>query len=323
MSQMGVNPIGINMNYPDIGFTPEYQELFRNTAFGGAAKCFQAAGIEYRFYRRPILNTEYFDTTSMYGYSGPVAIENNANWAAFLEAFHRYCVDTNIIAEFARLHPYIENHLALGKKDVWYEHNVVYIDLTQSESEIWKGFDKGCRSTVKWGENHTGMVTIGTVYGEWWCPLYMQTMKRRGATDSYQFTPDFFADASRLLGENIKLFQAWDHDVVVAAILILGYGDFAHYFLSASDENLGKNRTNSVLCTAIRWAKSRGCKIFNLGGGLKAGDSLESFKCSFSHTTKPFYTYRKIHDQEVYNKLCQDKGINPQSDGWFPAYRRG
>jgi len=59
-----------------------------------------------------------------------------------------------------------------------------------------------------------------------------------------------------------------------------------------------------------------GSRIFDLGGGY--GDSgLLNFKKSFSKNTADFYTYSRIHNQEVYDRLCKNK---PETD-FFPRYR--
>ena len=79
------------MEYPDVGFSSEYQELFKNTAFGGEPYQITSAGIDYRFYKRRINGTPYFDIVSPYGYSGPVDIEGNRQdnyirWLVFVES---------------------------------------------------------------------------------------------------------------------------------------------------------------------------------------------------------------------------------------------
>ena len=307
------------MNYPDIFFTQEYQELFKDTAFGGDPCYFTFAGIDYRFYKRQIEETPFVDIVSPYGYSGPVAIGENAKslilpWVAFLKEFHSYCLENNIIAEFARLHPFLSNDAPLGGH---YEHEVFYIDLTLSLDEIWVGYDKGCKSAIK--KAHHSLTVIETQSSQLLAEfnrLYYQTMTRLGAKAGYIFDCQKFP-----LGRWVNLVCALDDEKMIAGALILYCGDYAHYFLSASlPNNLGA--TNMVIDRAIIWAKAQGCKGFNLGGGLKIGDKLESFKRSFTKLSKPFYTYRKIHNQEVYNDLCKVKGIDPKSDGYFPAYRR-
>ncbi len=299
------------LTYPDIFFTPLYQDLFKDTEFGGEPCHFSAYGIDYRFYKRPIEGTKYFDIVSPYGYSGPVMLFNNADYAyrtlEFFRAFDGYCKDNNIVAEFSRLHPFIANHFW---KEVHYEHDVYYVDLMQSEDEIWRGFDKGCKSAIKqaqrkgytWGREPNLRAFVD---------LYYNTMTKDSAAPPYYFNDGFWTKLNRL-GEFMRVLNEEGEPVAIACFLT--YGDYCHYFLSASDRSSGG--TNLLLWETMKWAKSIGCKVFNLGGGLKEGDKLESFKRSFSHTSKPFCTYRRIHNEDVYNKLSE--GIETT---FFPAYR--
>ncbi len=288
---------------PDIYFTPEYQELFKDTAFGGEPCHFSAAGVDYRFYRRPIAGTPYLDIVSPYGYSGPVINNNKGYWHTFAAAFMNYCEGYGVIAEFARLNPYIVQTLPYGEHH--YEHDIFYIDLTKSENEIWKGFDKGCRSAIK-DENVVFAHGVPQLVRRFY-EFRMSQLK----ADGYEFDELFFNKLSSM--DCVACFYNEN-----AGIIILRYGDYAHYFLSGS---IKPGQTNSLVWNAIKWAKAQGCKIFNLGGGLKEGDSLESFKRSFSHDSKPFYTYRRTHNLEVYNQICASKGIDQTRTDYYPAYR--
>ena len=303
------------MNYPDIFFTQEYQELFRDTVFGGESCHFAFAGMDYRFYKRPIEGAAYFDIVSPYGYSGPIRM-GKAD-ITYLAHFHKYCLENNIVVEFARLHPFLDNRRYLESDSIKYEHEVYYIDLSQSLDEIWEGYDKGCKSAIK--KAHRNLAVIETQNSQLLAEfngLYYQTMIRLGAEAGYIFDCQKFP-----LGKWVNLVCALDDEKMIAGTLILYCDDYAHYLLSASlPNNLGA--TNMAIDRAIIWVKAQGCKIFNLGGGLQAGDKLESFKRSFSHLSKPFHTYRKVHNQEIYDELCQARGIDPKSAGYFPAYRR-
>src|ERR1035437_5537074 len=93
-------------NYPDIYFAPAYQELFKDTAFGGDPRVYSDLGIEYRYYLRPIPDSNYFDITSVYGYGGPIAIKDQTNWPLFLDNFHAHCMLNGIVSEFTRLNPF-------------------------------------------------------------------------------------------------------------------------------------------------------------------------------------------------------------------------
>jgi hypothetical protein len=339
--------MGTDMKYPDIFFTEEYQNLFKDTEFGGEPCQFTSSGIDYRFYKRHIEGTHYYDIYSPYGMSGPIAVGEFINWGHFILAFTDYCTKENIIAEFARLHPFLSGSLRYIEEfqsffdfriniylsrgcgysqelvdDLFsqipdgfpntlsrcchYEHDIFYVDLAQSEEQIWKGFDKGCKSAVKKQQSKLWLLFDNGDLSEWY-PYFENS-------PNYQFGKQWLV---KLLNDpHAQLITVRNSVQTLSGAVLLTYGDYCHYFLAA-----GGNQ-NYLLWQSIKWAKSQGCKIFNLGGGLKDGDSLESFKKSFTKTSKPFYTYRKIHDQIVYDDLCKAKGIDPNSNGFFPSYRR-
>ena len=292
----------------DVGFTAEYNDLFSDTAFGGNPVYYNQGGMKYRFYQRLIPNSPYCDIVSVYGYGGMLD-----NGIIDIDLFDNWCKDNHIVSEFVRLHPFVENHKLC---DQWGGHvvrsgSVAYIDLTQTEDQIWHGFDKGCRSAIKKAKGKVAFSREGVTNG--FLALYTNTMDRREASGNYYFAPDFW--------RKLEVMHPVTYFTSESAALFWFYGDYATYFLSATVlPNFGS--MNLILWTAIKEAKSRGCKIFNLGGGLHDGDSLSSFKRSFTKTTKPFYTYRKIHNPKVYEELCRAKGIEADSDGFFPAYRR-
>jgi hypothetical protein len=302
--------------YKDIYFTEGYQKLFQETEFGGQPGRYVNSGVEYRFYLRPIQNTPYCDIVSPYGYSGPTAIEDKPDYEMFEHNFSEYCDKNKIIAEFRRCHPW-ESVFDTVKAN--YEHNVFFIDLTQTEKEISNGFDKGCKSTIKKGAKS---LYITQSYGLSYplLNLYNETMRRNGASQSYIFDYPFLDKLSTLY-PHCSTFSVRDSTHIIGAAVFLTYGDYCHYFLSGSEiNNLGA--TNLILFSAIKWAKDEGFKVFDLGGGISRGDTLESFKKSFTHQVKPYYTIRKIHNELVYYELCKVNGIKPDQEGYFPTYRR-
>ena len=215
------------------------------------------------------------------------------------------------------MHPFLLPLWVYGQ----YEHDIYYIDLAQSEGEIWHGFDKGCKSAIKKAERFAKAYIVKGVLIAFPI-LYHKTISRVGAYEAYEFDNKFFYNMEK----NLDCFSSFivDEDYkYLCVIILLICGDYCHYFLSATDpEYRNQGLNNLALWEAIKWSKDRGAKIFNLGGGMSPNDKLESFKRSFSRASKPFYTYRKIHNQEIYNQLCEDRGVDPNSKGFFPAYRK-
>jgi hypothetical protein len=106
-----------------------------------------------------------------------------------------------------------------------------------------------------------------------------------------------------------------------AALFLCGAGAM-HYFLSASsDEGRRSAATNLVIYEAMRIARDSGLAVLNLGGGLREGDALHGFKCSFGPGRAPYYVGSAIHHQAAYRGLSERAGVDP-ADAYFPAYRR-
>jgi len=332
----------------DIFFTPEYAKIFENSrgatgeAFGGQAALFffgeNGNFILHPFLKRAVdASGEWFDIASPYGYSGPLAYISDPGlegeiWKGFLEEFRSYCNREKIVSEFVRLHPYLKNHLPLEK----YSHNdleikrrqeVVYIDLKQNEAAIKKGMDKGNKSSLAKARRSGIEITRSKAKDEIeaYCRLYLETMKRNNAGQAYFFSLSFFNDLFNLMGDSIELFCARYNNRIIAASAFIFKGDFCHYFLSGSDsEFLGLCPNNLLIYEAISWAKGMGFKLLNLGGGNRLGDRLFSFKSSFSNNHAPFYTYSRIHQEDIYEMLSNDRRRTIAGDlkkDYFPAYR--
>lgn len=288
------------MNFLDIFFTPEYGRVMGPTGLGGEHHTITFGHSSYCFHKRPIKWTKYFDIVSPYGYSGPLNVTPE-----FLAHFHQYCLDNNIVAEFARLHPFIENHLNLDAAKIG---EVYYLDLTKPLD-----FDKGCKSSIKKALKSGITVVQDERQSDTFAMLYYQTMDRNRASFDYHFPISVIDNFFKVLKG--KLFCAYYGNKMVAGIIILTHGEYAHYFLAGSDTGYLKMCPgNLLLSEAITWSKNNGYRIFNLGGGKD--DSHASFKRSFSKLSLPFYVYKKVHIPEVYDKLSA--GLKGD---YFPLYR--
>lgn len=278
-------------------FTSDYHLLWPKTAFGGTPV--EVSG--YRGYENEISGTKFKDFSGVYGYGGPLGEYIPGQW----------------VSEFARLHPFLENQKYLDPLGLVQSGEVVYTNVHTDCHKVRAGMDKGCWSAVNKAVREKVVVGVSYDIGQFQ-RLYTQTMERVNASEKYFFDDEFFTELMEM--DQCALFQARQGQHVLAMAIILAQGDYAHYFLSGSELN-STGASNLLLYESMLWAGANGCKIFNLGGGVHGNDSLLSFKKSFSKLTKPFFTYRKVHDQEAYNWLCQRKGVQPTTDGYFPVYR--
>jgi hypothetical protein len=72
----------------------------------------------------------------------------------------------------------------------------------------------------------------------------------------------------------------------------------------------------------MRHARERGLQTLHLGGGLRAGDALATFKQSVGAGRAPYVQGRAIHDPDAYGALCREAGVADDGE-FFPAYRAG
>jgi serine/alanine adding enzyme len=345
----------------DVFYMPEYLMAFERcpasetrTNFGGKAHLFVYGDEDnfmvHPFFKRDLQDLPFYasvppaqkpayDIASPYGYAGPAARVTHHNieralWKGFLNEFHKFCAENNIVSEFVRLNPLLKNHeqlssIAGGVKE---SGTVVYVDLTAGEDALWKNLEKPNRNCITRARRENVEISRTNKKDdlEAFYKIYNESMDRRNAKKMYYFPREFYDLLFDSLKENISLFVAKHEGEVISASLFIGEENFIHYFLSGTcpeTRSLGSN--NLLLYGAMLWAKGQGYKTFNLGGGYQAGDSLFRFKSTFSKTTATFYTYRKVHDESKYHALCAardnyDKSIGEsliESD-YFPRYRR-
>ena len=289
----------------------------------------------------------YFDISTPYGYGGPVIhgtdpAQETDLFRGFRDSFHAHCVENNIVTEFLRLHPLMQNHEPFGDaKELYRKNSTVWIDLRQTEDAIFQGMRKDHRKNVgKAARKGVEIVhaEIDTQNLKEFHRLYTASMERLNALPMYFFPFDFIKEAAGNLKGNISCFLAMCDGTAISAHLVLHSGIYIHNFLSGSDSE-NWNLKPDVLMTyeVAKWAKEQGYSYFHLGGGHAVqDDSLFHFKSGFSPNHAPYYMYRQIHNEQAYETLCQTKidferatvssedevqEKDPVLADYFPAYR--
>lgn len=355
-----------NVQYNDIYFTSEYMELFENTSdnisknFGGEPilaffgndndyilyPFFRRAIHQLDFYKSLALNHgELYDIISPWYFSGILYQTSNSKKLnptfyndiikQFMAEFNKYCINQNIISEFMRLHPFINDCKLLQSSlsNVKKSNDVVYVNLGLDKNIIFENLKKSNRNCISKSKRNNVRVFQSTdrYYIDEFYRLYTNNMERLNADEKYYFPKSFFFNIFDLLDKNSTLFVAEYYGRVIAISLFMYKYGFVHYYLSASDSNFNKLcPINLIVYEAIMWAKENGYKIFELGGGYKSNDSLFKFKSSFSKDNVDFCTYTKIHNEKIYQILCNARDEYDRINGcptninsdYFPAYRK-
>ncbi|PIT99551.1 MAG: hypothetical protein COT74_11165 [Bdellovibrionales bacterium CG10_big_fil_rev_8_21_14_0_10_45_34] len=304
----------------DVYFTPDYYQLHQNYG-DGVAECALYSGASgcliYAYLKNPIrplgydLPSEHYDIQGAYGYNGLAgSLSDHNELSKFHSEFSNYCRDSNIVAEFTRFHPLIENvnysrdHLSVRKN-----RSTVKVILDRSFIEIQKEFSDSCRRAIRKAEKNGIKITTHTssFHIADFKRLYKATMDRTRSRPYLYFSDSYFEELFRV--PNLVQFCAWLDDKVVATSLCFLSTPFFHYHLGASaTEHLSMRPNNLLFQEMISFANARGAKLLHLGGGNTASpdDSLFKYKTSYSHALCDFYVGYKIHDEETYKNLCDE-----------------
>ena len=332
----------------DIHFFPQYAQTYALNN-EGEAHCFICKKgsndlIIYPFLKRRIneldlykdLSDEYYDIVSPYGYGGYLRNRYcSIDMKYFFKLFQNYCKKNYIISEFVRFNPWLKTQDECGEfVEVSRWNQVVAIDLTKSNEEIWADFDSKNRNRIRKSRKNGVVIKqdLNFTFIDEFCRLYFQTMDRKDALSYYHFNKQFFQNMISLLSPNITLFHAFVENKIIASMMVLYAKYFAHAHLACADaEYLNLAPYNLLFYEVALWAKKEGFKLLILGGGTtsQADDSLLRFKKRFSKKYFDFYIGKKIHNKEIYYFMCEkklqyekEKNITNINDNFFPLYRR-
>jgi hypothetical protein len=340
----------------DLHFLPEYGNIYQQTygyvpflAFYGNDNRFMIQVFvkrslnELPFLKDQKITEPFFDIANPYGYGGPLCQCNSSDEGDQLfKEFQRhlidYCLQNKIASEFTCFHPLLDNHrygTGSGLITTDYQKEVVYLDLAESEEELWLALNRGHKSGINKARKlkvRVAKMAPCPANFEIFKGLYYQTMLRHNASARWFFPDDYFWNSFLGLGsERVSLFFALVNETPAAAYFLIHDFSTLYYHFGGSDSTYNSFRPNNLLMFEVAlWAKRNGFTRYHLGGGVtsSATDSLFQFKAGFSKKLATVYSYHRIHHQEIYHYLCslkkQHERMNGAANGsdYFPLYRR-
>ena len=208
----------------DIFFYPEYVYLFELKG-DGKAHCFvyydgDNGIVIYPFLKRQINELPYFhdipsdfiDITSPYGYGGYLRNNEQIDMNNFFKIFHEFCLQNRIVSEFIRFHPLLNNFAySPDNVEVTESNEIVGIDLTMSSDAIWTNMNPSCRNKVRKAQKHNIKIIKDDNFDklDYFCELYLNTMKRLKAHNYYYFSNQWFNSLIHNIPKNVALFHAY------------------------------------------------------------------------------------------------------------------
>lgn len=331
--------------YKDIYFNQNYLKIFE-TILDAKCNMFISGEEENHFllpfFKRKIDVTltgfnggidkeKFYDIISPWYYGGPLIYgdlsENQIGEA--LEEFYNFCKVENFVSGFFYFNPYLQNHKILNKfVEPENAGEVVFVSLKRDISDIFENsFSSSCRRAIKRGEKLGIKINLNNddKYLKSFHEIYITSMDIKKAREFFKFSFDFFTELRDNFHDNFILITTEYKNRIVGGDIFLYMFGKMYYYLGAWDYNYPEvSASNRIFYEAIKFGKEKGLRILDLGGGH---ESLLRFKKSFSNTTKKKYVLKQIFNENIYNKLCREIGINEQNimgikSEFFPEYRK-
>lgn len=273
-----------------------------------------------------------YDSISPYGYGGVLfegdsTLENLHDfWNSYIEKMN----DLNIVCNFVRYHPILNNALLMKEiSNVIDLGKTIAFDLT-SPDIIWENIISKNRNMIRKAEKNGIEIHHSKDYELFndFIRIYNATMDKDEAIDYYYFGEEFYKSIHNDLYDNYEMFYAMYDGKIIAMSIILFANKQMHYHLSGSlmeFRNLAPS--NLLLYKAALWGYEQGYKTFHLGGGVGSGeDNLYKFKAAFNKNSDyQFSIGKQIFNKEKYDELVnlritEDSNFDINSS-FFPLYR--
>jgi Acetyltransferases len=271
-----------------------------------------------------------FDATSPYGYPGPIGIGTNdpaflrVALVAGLQVLHQ----AGIVSAFIRLHPLLNPLPPMGIGTLVRHGGTVIVDLTLPTEELWAQTRLNHRRDIA---RAIGLGYVARMDKDWrhlesFKRLYQAKMARRSAAPFYFFEGGYFDGIRDALGESLHLCVVEKDGAIAAAGLFVETNGIVHHLSGTGDAFRMVQPTKLMMHFVRSWAKDRGNRVLNLGGGVGGdNDSLLQFKVGFSPLRREFATLRMVIDETEYRRLVavRDPLLDPGArGGFFPLYRQ-
>lgn len=284
--------------------------------------------------KRKIVDSDFFDVISPYGYNGPLFRKNEKKSikSEFWQLVDQWYMSNNILTEFVRF-SLNENYINYsGNCNATLEN--VYGNLFYNFEKQWASFLPKVRNNYRKAEtfklsfkifenSHITKYTIKEFY-----EIYVDTMKRNNAHKFLYFSLAYFEQLILSNPQHYAIATVYFKGMPISTELIIIYENIIHAFLGGTNVAHYNQRPNDFLrVEVIKWAIKKGKKNYVLGGGIRNNDGLYKSKKGLFPKALDFtyHTGKKIVNNTEYKKLIEKRGLKIQADSnndFFPIYRQ-
>jgi len=291
--------------------------------------------IAFPLVKRDIPETDLFDCSSVYGYSGPISNKNFTDLEdefinRFKKSFLSFLNKEKIISIFTRLHPYFDQQVILKRFGGVHENGkIISIDLSiPIEEQRLKYQNRVLRQVKQMNKKGYYVKEANDIEDiRTFNSMYTAAMLRLEASKTYLFSEEYFITLLNSKELDARLLFVYNEvGFPICGAIVVFTNQIIQAHLLATDSNYYAESPAKLLTDEISLlGRKLGMKYYNLGGGLGyKEDSLFNWKLAFSKQTFNFYSWRYIVNRSLYDDLLIEFDIDEKvSVELFPLYRFG
>lgn len=280
--------------------------------------------------KRKIEDSDLYDLTSAYGYTGPISNRclddvEERHLVHFKHSFLDFMKTARCVCAFSRLHPFLRQERLLAKIGGIYPNGqTVVIDLRLSIEEQRQNYDRRLARKIR------QLRTLGLAIRETDAPadiksfaeMYQDNMRRNDAAKRYLHDESYFRKLLNTLEGNCRLIMVYDRHQAICGNIITYDKYFIRNHLSATHSAYTSLSPSKLIIDEISlFARDRGIRYYHLGGGLNGKfDSLFQFKAAFSNLVMADKTWCFVADPQHYQELVNSRSKDKHAS-YFPNYR--
>ncbi len=240
------------------------------------------------------------------------------------DVIRRFAGEQRWVCGYLAVHPLSRHPFSAEDGLEWGENGLergplVYrLDLSMSEPHLFASMHATNRYEIRRDEALlSSVITDAAAIGRALPEIYEQTRARVGASDAYRFSR---ATLAAWLSSPGCLALGLG-DPLQAVVICTHAAGVADYFINASTDQ-GRKYTRILIWAAMRELKRLGIRYFNLGGGVRDGDTLDAFKRRFGGelTVRPIL--KQVYCRDRFVELCAQAGAMERAGSYFPPYRQ-
>lgn len=260
----------------------------------------------------------YVDVVTPYGFSGFTSTGEDNGVA---QAWNDVAEDRGWVSAYVQLNPLFELPFTPDGADIVVEKDVFVFSLSGDEETLFQRLPKSRRREVRrWLESDGGFVDDLDLLVDFCSHQIADFMSARGDTGRIP-VPDAATWRSLLTSPDVIAFGA-QVDGELLAVNVSGLTRWVADDIYLISRPGGERLSMACQWESIRRARARGVGHLSIGGGLRPGDGVESWKRRAGADAYPLRALRQVFRPDVYQQLCARTGQDPRSEGFFPAYRR-